>query len=82
MIKMIVDKFKNLDVQVKKIMINGFKFSFVCCILSVLILSIYSWYMLPIIYYCGTLLFKASLMFFADFTILGIGFDTIKKQMA
>lgn len=82
MIKMIVNKFKNLDNGVKNIMLNGFKFSFFFCIISALVLSIYNFYMLPILYYIGTILFKTSLMFFVDFTILGIGFDTIKKQMA
>ena len=82
MIKMIINKFKNLDDKVKNIMINGFKFSFIFCIISILILGIYNFYMLPTLYYSGTLLFKTSLMFFVDFLILGIGFDTIKKQMA
>ena len=82
MIKMILDKFKNLDDKVKNIMINGFKFSFVFCIISALILFVYNIYMLPIFYSIGTILFKTSLMFFVDFIILGIGFDTIKKQMA
>ena len=81
MIKIIIDKYKSIDDKVKKIMINGFKFSFISLIFSVLILSIYTTYTLPIIYYCGTLLFKASLMFFVEFIILGIGFDTLKKQM-
>ena len=82
MIKMILDKFKNLDDKVKSIMINGFKFSFISCIISALILFVYNIYMLPILYSVGTILFKTSLMFFVDFIILGIGFDTIKKQMA
>ena len=82
MIKMIINKLKNLDVKVKDIMINGFKFSFTFSIISMLILLVYNFYMLPILYYCGTILFKTSLMFFVDFIILGIGFDTIKKQMA
>ena len=82
MIKMIIDNFKNLDDKVKNIMINGFKFSFAFCILSILILGIYNFYMLPILYTCGIILFKTSLMFFADFIILAFGFDTIKKQMA
>ena len=68
--------------EVKNIMMNGFKFSFIFCIISVLVLIIYNFYMLPILYYSGTILFKTSLMFFVDFIILGIGFDTIKKQMA
>ena len=82
MIKMIINRFKNLDDKVKTIMINGFKFSFAFCVFSALILSTYNFYMLPILYYVGTILFKTSLMFFVDFIILGIGFDTIKKQMA
>lgn len=82
MIKMIIDKFKNLDTKVKEIMVNGFKFSFGFCILSILVLIFYNWYMLPILYYIGTILFKTSLIFVADFIIFGIGFDTIKKQMA
>ena len=81
MIEMIIDKFKNLDDKVKYIMINGFKFSFIFCIISILVLEAYIIYTLPIIYSIGTILFKTSLMFFADFIILGIGFDTIKKQM-
>lgn len=82
MIKNIVNKFNNLDDKVKKIMLNGFKFSFAFCIFSILILGIYTFYLLPALYYVGTIVFKTSLMFFVDFVILGFGFDTIKKQMA
>ncbi len=82
MIKLIIDEYKNLDNKVKNIMVNGFKFSFLCLIISILVLGIYHLYMLPIIYNCGTILFKTSIMFIVDFIILGIGFDTVKKQMA
>lgn len=82
MIKIIINKFNNLDNKVKAIMINGFKFSFYFTLLSALVLIIYNVYSLPILYYCGTILFKTSIMFFVDFIILGVGFDTIKKQMA
>ena len=82
MIKTIINKFNNLDNKVKDIMMKGFKFSFCFCIISILTLLIYKFYAMPILYYCGTILFKTSLMFFVDFIILGIGFDTIKKQMA
>ena len=81
MIKMIIEKYKNIDEKVKKIMINGFKFSFIFLILSTLVLSIYKLYMIPIIFTCGTILFKTSLMFIVDFVIMGIGFDILKKQM-
>lgn len=81
MIKVIKEKYKNIDDKVKKIMINGFKFSFAFLMLSILVLGAYKLYMLPVIYICGTILFKTSLMFIVDFIILGVGFDTLKKQM-
>lgn len=81
MIKMIIDKYKNIDDKVKKIMINGFKFSFSFLIFSILVLLVYQVYMMPIIFTCGTILFKTGIMFIVDFIILGIGFDTLKKQM-
>ena len=81
MIRNILEKFNKLDNKVKHIMINGFKFSFIFTILSILILLIYKFYAVPILYYSGTILFKTSLMFFVDFIIIGIGFDKITKQM-
>lgn len=82
MLKTIINSIKKLDIKVKKIMVRGFEFSFIFCIFSALILLFYDFYMLPILYYSGLILFKTSIMFFVDFIILGIGFDTIKKQMA
>ncbi len=83
MINAVINKFKNMDIKVKQIMKNGFKFAFASCIFSTVILAIYNYfYMSPILYYSGIILFKTSLMFFADFVILALGFDTIKKQMA
>ena len=81
MIKIIIDKCKNIDDKVKKITINGFKFSFAFIIISALVLSTYHLYSLPIIYTCGIILFKTGIMFIVDFIILGIGFGTLKKQM-
>ena len=82
MINKILDSYRNIDDYIKKIMINGFRFSFVIIILSSIIMITYILTLIPVLYYCGTLLFKSSLMFFADFLIMGFGFDTIKKQMA
>ena len=82
MLKTIVNSIEKLDIKVKNIMVKGFEFSFIFCIFSALILLIYDFYMLPILYYSGLILFKTSIMFFVDFIILGLGFDTIKKQMA
>lgn len=82
MFKVVKEKFKNIDKSVKNIMLKGIKFSFAFCIFSAIILLVYNFYMLPIIYYSGTILFKTSLMFISYFIVLGVGFDTIKKQMA
>lgn len=82
MIETIINKFKNFDDKVKKIMINGIKFAFLFCIFSAIILLIYNFYTLPLLYYIGTMVFKTSLMLFVDFIIMGVGFDTIKKQTA
>lgn len=83
MIIKLIDKFRNLDEKVLHIMKNGFRFSFVVCIISALILFSYiTLIKLPILFYVGTSVFKISLMFFADFIICGLAFDTIKKQMA
>ena len=82
MFKVIKEKFKSIDKSVKNIMLKGIKFSFAFCIFSAIILLVYNFYMLPIIYYSGTILFKTSLMFISYFIVLGVGFDTIKKQMA
>ncbi len=82
MIDMIINQFKNLDLKIKVIMKYGFVFSLLFCLLSVLVLYTYhSFYTIPTVFTIGTILFKSSIMFFVDFTILGIAFDTIKKQM-
>lgn len=82
MIKLITNKFNNLDKKVKQIMVNGFKFSFIFCIMSIFVLLYYIFSNLPVLYSAGTLLFKSSILFFVEFIIFGIGFDVIKKQMA
>ena len=81
-INKILENFNDISDDVKNIMRNGFKFSFVLIIISTITLLTYNLSFIPIFYYCGTILFKSSLMFFADFIIMGFGFDKIKKQMA
>ena len=82
MLEMIKNKFKHLDLKVKNIMKHGFIFSLLFCLFSVLILYTYHrFYTVPIVFTVGTILFRTSLMFFVDFVICGIAFDTIKKQL-
>lgn len=77
----IINKFKNMDIHVKNIMHYGFVFSLLFCMISILVLFTYhAIYHLPLIFSVGTILFKSSLMFFVDFIICGVAFDTIRKQ--
>lgn len=81
MIKILIDKIKNLDKQIKKIMHIGFIFSFFITIMAVLSLFTYeTFYTIPTLFYAGISLFRTSLMFACTFFICGIGFDTIKKE--
>lgn len=81
-IKQIIDKIKNLDKKIIKIMDSGFIFSFILSIISVIFLLTYNFfYSFPNLFYIGINLFKTSLMFACMFFICGIGFDTIKKEM-
>ncbi len=82
MIKNCLDRFRNLDVLIKKIMKSGFIFSFFVSIVAILILLTYStYYISPDLFYVGISLFKTSIMFTVAFIIGGIAFDTIKKQI-
>ena len=79
MISFIFNKFKCIDANIKNIMINGFKFSFAFSIISCLILITYNIYMFPLLFECGTILFKTSIMFCVDFVIMALAFDKIKR---
>jgi len=81
LLKTLLDKIKNLDRKVKKIMQIGFLFSFLLGIVSALSLLTYETiYSLPSLFYAGISLFRTSLMFACMFFICGIGFDSIKKE--
>ncbi len=78
MLNIIISNYKKLDNRIKIIMKNGFIFSFLFCILSILILYIYhKLNTYPILFSIGAILFKTSLMFFMDFIICGLAFDKI-----
>lgn len=82
-INTLVDKIKNLDKNIKKIMHKGFSFSFILCIISVLSLFTYNmFYNLPDLFYIGISLLRTSLMFACSFFMFAIGFDTISKEIS
>ena len=78
-----IERFKNLDIKIKKILHKGFIFSFILCIFSTSLLFTYqTFYASPLLYYIGLSLFKSSLMFACSFIMCAIGFDTIKNEIA
>ena len=82
MIKKLIDNIKNIDKKVLKIMIYGFKFSLIICIISSLV-SLY--YILNpishILYSSGIILFKTGLTFASAFFVCAFAMDKIKKQL-
>ena len=82
MIKYLFDKSKTMDMVVKKITKNGFKFALSVCFVSVCILLIYDYiYSVPNLYYIGLSLFKTGLYFAVEVVICAFAFDTLKGQM-
>lgn len=78
----IINKFKTLDTKIKKIMKYGFCASLLVSLIATLVLYTYhSLFTTPLLFTVGTILFKTSIMLFADFIICGFAFDTIQKQM-
>lgn len=78
----LINKIKNLDEKIVKIMNFGFTFSFILCIISTISLFTYNFfYSHPTLFYTGLSLLKTALMFASMFLICGVGFDTIKKEM-
>lgn len=81
-VNILLNKVKNLDAKVVKVMKAGFIFSFMFCILSCMILLTYeAFYNLPTLFYIGISLFRTSLSFAVAFFICGIGFDTVQKEI-
>ena len=79
----LIEIYKNLDKKIKKILHKGIIFSFILCIISVILLLTYQYlYEIPNLFYAGLSLFKSSLMFACSFIMCAVGFDTIKKQIA
>lgn len=81
-VNILLNKVKNLDDKIVKVMKAGFVFSFIVCILSGMILLTYEvFYSLPTLFYIGISLFRTSLSFAVTFFICGIGFDTVQKEI-
>ncbi len=82
MIKKLIDNIKNIDKKVLKIMIYGFNFSFIICIISCIISL--SYILNPIshvLYNSGIILFKTGLTFASTFFVCAFAMDKIKKEI-
>lgn len=82
MVNYIIKCFRNLDKEIKSLMMKGLFFSLCYCALSSVFLIVYHFFLFPFCYHWGTILFKSSLTIGSSFIVIGIGFDKIKKQMA
>lgn len=82
MIKKFIDSAKNIEKDILKIMISGFKFSFIICIISCIISVLYILNPIShILYDSGIILFKTGLTFGVVFFICAFAMDNIKKQI-
>lgn len=82
MIKKFIDSAKNIEKDILKIMISGFKFSLIVCIISCIISALYILNPIShILYDSGIILFKTGLTFGVMFFISAFAIDNIKKQM-
>jgi hypothetical protein len=82
MLKQLIDNIKNIDKKVFKIMIFGFKCSFIVCFLSSIISL--SYILNPIshiLFDSGIILFKTGLTFASAFFVCAFAMDKIKKQL-
>ena len=81
MIKKIIEKLKNLDDKIKKIIKYGIYFSSLICILACVLLFTYHLEITRVTtYYIGLSLVQLSFVFMIEFIICGLAMDTIKKS--
>lgn len=82
MVKKVIDNFKNIEKDILKIMVSGFKFSLIVCIISGIVSLLYILNPIShILYDSGIILFKTGLTFAASFFVCAFAMDKIKKQM-
>jgi len=81
-INKLLNDIQNIEKPILKVMIKGFKFSFLVCLLALLILIVHNTYPSShIVYESGLALFRTGLMFAVDFFICAFATDRIKNGM-
>lgn len=82
MVKKVIDNFKNIEKDIIKIMMSGFKFSLIVGIISGIVSLLYILNPIShILYDAGIILFKTGLTFAIAFFISAFAMDKIKKQI-
>ena len=80
--KIIVNKIKQMDQKIKKIIANGSYFSLSICLASAIVLFTYEmFYASPDLYYIGLSIFKMGITFLAAFFACGFAFNEIQKEL-
>lgn len=83
MLNSLVDTYKNFDLKIKKVMINGLYFSLAISIVGALFLAYYmSVFHSNLIYYIGIEIVHLSISFAASFLVSAFAIDKIKKDLA
>ena len=78
--KKLINDFKNIDISIVKVMKNGFKFSFVLCLMATYILFLYITNPVShITFKIGYSVVKCSLTFFVSFLVGALASDKIQK---
>ena len=82
MIKEFINKVKNIEKKTARLMIKGFNFSFVICIISFFISLTYILNPVShVLYKSGIILFKTGLTFGVMSFISAFAVDNIKKEL-
>jgi len=82
MIKDFINKTKNIERKISKIMIYGLDFSFIVCLISFFVSLTYILNPVShILYKSGIILFKTGITFGVMFFISGFAIDNIKKEL-
>ena len=81
MINKMINKLKELDSKIKKIINYGIYFSLAICIIACSLLYTYHLTLTNVnTYYIGISLVQLSFVFMMEFIICGLAMDTIKKS--
>lgn len=81
MINRLIDNIKNMEKPIIKVMLQGFRFSFLICLLSLMILELHITYPFShIVYDAGLILFRTGIMIAVSFFMCAFATDKLKNS--